>query len=349
MACAIDCKGLRPADSGWRPRSVNYRDSHLEIFMSRNWLRRSLLLSACAASLLLAACGSGTIESQLAPARIVSFGDGFADLGQNGARYTVNDGLVNNWTQEVALQFGLPLAATSKGGTSYATGHARVIAKPDDVGNNATPTVKEQVDAFLATNTIGATDLFIVNAGTSDIIAQGALAAAGSQTADQLVLNSRQAGRDLADQVRRLVTAGAAHVVVVGPYNLGRSPWATATNLSTALEAASGRFNDDLLVALVDLGDKVLYVDAALQYNLMISNPTSFSMTDSITPVCTSVDPGPGIGIGAGEINSNLCTSATVLDAVNYNNYLFADKVYSSPRAQLAFGDFAYSGIRARW
>jgi hypothetical protein len=68
--------------------------------MSRNWLRRSLLLSACAASLLLAACGSGTIESQLAPARIVSFGDGFADVGQNGSRYTVNDGLLDNWTQE---------------------------------------------------------------------------------------------------------------------------------------------------------------------------------------------------------------------------------------------------------
>ena len=317
--------------------------------MSRNWLRRSLLLSACAASLLLAACGSGTIESQLAPARIVSFGDGFADVGQNGSRYTVNDGLLDNWTQEVALSFGLPLAATAKGGTSYAMGHARVIAKPDDVGNSATPTVKEQIDAFLATNTIGSTDLFVVNAGVSDIIAQGAMVAAGSQTADQLVLNSRRAGRDLADQVRRLVTAGAAHVVIVGPYNLGRSPWATAQSLTTVLETASGRFNDDMLVALVDLGDKVLYVDAALQYNLMIATPTAFSMTDSITPVCTSVDPGPGIGIGAGEVNSNLCTTATVRDAVNYNNYLFADKIYSSPRAQRAFGDFAYSRIRSRW
>jgi outer membrane lipase/esterase len=317
--------------------------------MSRTWLRRSLLLSACAASLLLAACGSGTIESQLAPSRIVAFGDGTADLGQNGARYTVNDGLINNWTQEVALQFGLPLATTVNGGGSYAIGHARVLAKPDDVGNSATRTVKEQIDAFLASNTIGSTDLFIVDAGVSDIIAQGALTAAGSLTADQLVLNSRQAGRDLADQVRRLVTAGAAHVVVVGPYNLGRTPWATAKNLSAALETASGRFNDDMLVALVDLGDKVLYVDAALQYNLIIATPTAYNMTDSITPVCTSVDPGPGIGIGAGEVNSNRCTTATVIDAANYNNYVFADKVYPSPRAQLAFGDYAYSRIRSRW
>ena len=81
--------------------------------MSRNWLRRAVLLAACGASLLLAACGSGSIESQLTPARIVAFGDGFADLGQNGVRNTVNDGGVNNWTQKVALDFGLPLAPTS--------------------------------------------------------------------------------------------------------------------------------------------------------------------------------------------------------------------------------------------
>ena len=43
--------------------------------MSRNWLRRAVLVAASAASLLLAACGSGTIESQLTPARIIVFGD----------------------------------------------------------------------------------------------------------------------------------------------------------------------------------------------------------------------------------------------------------------------------------
>ncbi len=67
--------------------------------MSRNWLRRGVLLAACAASLLLAACGSGTTESRLAPARLVVFGDAFADVGQSGTRYTVNDGGIDNWTQ----------------------------------------------------------------------------------------------------------------------------------------------------------------------------------------------------------------------------------------------------------
>ena len=317
--------------------------------MSRNWFRRAVLVAAGAASLLLAACGSGTIESQLAPTRIVAFGDAFADLGQTGVRYTVNDGGIDNWTQRVALGFALPLVPVSAGGTSYATAHARVTTKPDDVGNSATPTVREQINAFLATGAIGANDLFIVNAGISDLIAEGARVAAGSETADQMVLNARQAGRDLAGQIRRLVDAGARFVVVVGPYNLGRSPWATASATSTVLENASGGFNGDMLVALVDLGDKVLYVDAALQFNLMVASPAGFDMTNSVDPVCTSVDPGPGIGIGPGEINSGLCTPATVRAGANYNFYLFADKVYPTPKGHSKFGDYAFSRIRSRW
>ena len=317
--------------------------------MSRNWLRRAALVAAGAASLLLAACGSGTIESQLAPTRIVAFGDAFADLGQTGLRYTVYDGGTDNWTQRVALGFGLPLVPVSAGGTSYATAHARVTLKPDAVGNSATPTVKEQIDAFLATGAIGANDLFIVNAGISDLIAESARVAAGSETADQMVLNARQAGRDLADQTRRLVNAGARYVVVVGPYNLGRSPWATASAKNEMLETASGRFNDDLLVALVDLGEKVLYVDAALQFNLMVASPAGFDLTNSVDPVCTSVDPGPGIGIGPGEVNSGLCTPATIRAGADYKLYLFADKVYPTPKGHFKFGDYAFSRIRGRW
>jgi phospholipase/lecithinase/hemolysin len=317
--------------------------------MSRNWLRRAVLVAACAASLLLAACGSGTIESQLQPTRIVVFGDAFADLGQTGTRYTVNDGGVDTWTQKVALVFGVPLATAAAGGKSYATAHARVTAKPDAIGNAATPTVREQVDAFLASDTVGANDLYILNAGTSDLIAEGARVVAGTETADQMVVNAKQAGRELADQVRRLVNAGAKFVVVVGPYNLGRSPWATATKMATNFENASGRFNDEMLVSLVDLGDRVLYVDAALQFNLMIATPAAYDMTNSVDPVCTSIDPGPGIGIGRGEINSGLCSPATIKAGADYNVYLFADKVYPTPKAQFKFGEYAFQRIRSRW
>src|SRR6478735_8739282 len=127
--------------------------------MSFNWKRRVLLALASASALLMAACGSGTIESQLQPSRIVVFGDGMADLGQvGGRRYTVNDNTVNIWTQEVAARFGLPLAAAAGGGTSFATGNARVIAKPDAAGSAATPTVAEQIDSLLPGAIIGVND-----------------------------------------------------------------------------------------------------------------------------------------------------------------------------------------------
>jgi outer membrane lipase/esterase len=317
--------------------------------MSCNWKRRVLLALASASVLLVAACGSGTIESQLQPSRVVAFGDGMSDLGQTGSRYTVNDGSVNVWTQDTASRFGVPLAATTAGGNSFATGNARVNSKPDAAGSTATLTVKEQVDAFLAAGAIGANDLIIVNGGTADIIAEMARVTAGTQTSTQMLANIGQAGRDLAAQVRRLVQAGAKHVVVAGPYNLGRSPWAATIGQGGFLTQASTRFNEEMLVAIVDLGANVLYVDAALFFNLMESNPTGYDLTNASDAVCTSVDPGPGIGIGTGQVNSALCTTATLLPGANYARFLFADAVYPTPQGHRKFGEYAFDKIRSRW
>jgi outer membrane lipase/esterase len=317
--------------------------------MSCNWKRRVLLALASASVLLVAACGSGTIESQLQPSRVVAFGDGMSDVGQTGSRYTVNDGSVNIWAQDTASRFGVPLAATAAGGNSFATGNARVNSKPDAAGITATLTVKEQVDAFLAAGTIGANDLIIVNGGTADIIAEMAQVTAGTQTGTQMLANVGLAGRDLAAQVRRLVQAGAKHVVVAGPYNLGRSPWAAAIGQGGFLTQASTRFNEEMLVAIVDLGANVLYVDAALFFNLMESNPTAYDLTDTSNAVCTSVDPGPGIGIGNGQVNSALCTTATLPSGADYTRFLFADAVYPTPQAHRKFGEYAFERIRSRW
>jgi len=316
--------------------------------MSSHWMRRGLLALASASALLLAACGSGSIESQLQPARVVVFGDGFSDVGQTGKRYTVNDNGTNIWAQELAGSFGITLSAAAAGGTSYATGNARIAAKPDAAGNSATPTVADQIGTFLAGNTPTANDLVVVNGGISDIIVETAQLNAGAQTNEQMLADVKQAGRDLAAQVRRLVQAGATHVVVVGTYDLGRSPWAKATGQAALLTEASTKFNTELLVSIVDLGANVLYVDAALLYNLMTSNPEFYALTNAVDPVCNSVDAGPGIGIGAGQINSALCTTSTLVNP-SYALYLFADAVYPTPAGHIKFGDYAYTRVRARW
>jgi outer membrane lipase/esterase len=315
--------------------------------MASQWMRRAWLVGAAATALLLAACGGGTVESKFSPARVIAFGDAMADMGQNGSRYTVNDGSVNNWALFVANAYDRTLAPSSQGGLDYAWGNARVAATPDAAGNSSTPTVTQQVDAFLASGSLTSNDLVIVSAGTSDVITQARMAIEGTQTSDQMLANLDQAGRALADQVKRLVSAGATHVVVAGPYDLGRSPWANQLGTDAVLHPASQEFNSALLVALVDSGANVLYVDAALYFNQQTSN--SSNVHNHTDLVCTSTDPGPGIGTGNGQVNSNLCTPSTIIPGADYNEYLFADRVYPTPRGHQLFGDYARGRISNRW
>lgn len=315
--------------------------------MAIHWLRRAWLLAA--AAVLLAGCGGGeNVVSKLAPTRVIVFGDAMADVGQTGARYTVNDGTTNNWPLFVAQAYGHGVEPSNGGGWGYGWGNARVAAKPDAAGNAATPTVREQVDAFLARTAPRADDLIIVTAGHSDAIVQVLATLEGRQTEADMRNNMAQAGRDLADQVKRLVAAGAEHVVVSGPYNLGRSPWARQTGQGAVMESAASEFNEEVLVSLVNYGRTVLYVDMALLMNqLTASGAAQFPNVTDLA--CQSIDPGPGIGTGPGEVNSRLCTPATTGDSTRYNDFLFADRIYLTPRGQQRLGEYARDRTQDRW
>ena len=318
--------------------------------MATQWLRRTWLAAVGASVLLLAACGGGKTESELAPSRIVVFGDAMADIGQNanGSRYTVNDGSVNNWTLYVSDAFGLPLAPARSGGTSYAEGNSRVALTPGAGGDAGARTLAAQVDAFLAAQAIGPNDLILLNTGHSDIIVQARAAIEGGQTADAARDAMAEAGKALARQARRLVDAGARHVVVAGAYNLGRSPWAKQTDRESLLEALSLRFNDAFKVEVADLGESLLYIDFANQVNLYEGRPANYSFSNVERPVCNSVDAGEGIGTGAGQVDSSECGTGTLVDG-NYRAYLFADRVYLTPPAHRLLGEFAVDRMRQRW
>lgn len=315
--------------------------------MAIHWLRRAWLLAA--AAVLLAGCGGGEdVVSKLSPARVIAFGDAMGDVGQRGSRYTVNDGSTNNWPLFVAQAYGQGLEPSNAGGWGYAWGNARVTARPDAAGNATTPTVRDQVDAFLARTAPRSDDLIIVTAGTSDVIVQVLATLEGRQTETDMRNNLAQAGRDLADQVKRLVAAGAEHVVLTGPYNLGRSPWARQTGQGGLMESASAAFNEELLVSLVNYGRTVLYVDMALFVNQLTASGT-VQFPNVNDPACDSVDPGPGIGTGAGQVNSSLCTPASTRDSTRYNDYLFADRIYLTPRGNQRLGEYARDRTQDRW
>ena len=52
---------------------------------------------------------------------------------------------------------------------------------------------------------------------------------------------------------------------------------------------------------------------------------------------------------GNGEVNSKLCTPATIAAGVDYTTYLWADRVYPTPRGQQLFGDYARGLLTKRW
>ena len=97
------------------------------------------------------------------------------------------------------------------------------------------------------------------------------------------------------------------------------------------------------------MGKTVLYVDLAYYVNLFEANPGGNGFNNGKDPVCTSVDAGPGIGIGAGQVNSALCTPSTLLSGASQDSYVFADTVYMTPLAHRQFGTYAYDRLRARW
>lgn len=321
--------------------------------MTGQTTRRGFLLAAGTGAMVgaasLAGCGSGTIDSALTPKRFIGFGDGFSDLGQGGARFTVNDGNVNNWTQQMATNYNLPLTSASAGGLSYAQGNARVVSNPDAAGNASTLSIKQQIDSFLASNSFVAGDVVMINGGISDIVFETMASIAGTQTSAQALANVAAVGVAFGNQIQRLVAAGAKNVLVTGVYNMSKSAWSTATGQATLLDAASSKFNEQLLVTIVNLGANVLYVDSAYYFNLIFASPTAYNMVNSSTVVCTSVDSANGIGIGAGQVSSKLCNASTIASGLAYNSYLHADSVYFTPAAHVLFGNYAYTRLRGRW
>ena len=328
--------------------------------MTVSWLRRTAVLAiACASAALMAACGSGSVDSAISPTRFVVFGDGFSDVGQTGTRYTVNDGSVNIWASQLASRYGVTITAASAGGSGYAVGNARVTLHPDAAGVASTPTVTEQITTFLAAGNPLSTDLVMVGGGTSDILAgfatyRAAVAAdpssaAATAAATAFNASATLAGTQLAAQVRRVVNAGARYVMSTGTYDLSRSPLATATGLGTVLGSASTAFNTALLLGISDLGTNVLFVDAAFYYNNITGLPSSYSFTDATTVVCNSVDSGAGIGTGTGQVSSAKCNSSTIKAGLDPTVYEFADNVYFTPQANRLFGNYAYDRLRLRF
>jgi len=294
--------------------------------MTGHPLRRLLLALSCAAAALLTACGSGSIVDPFTPTRILSVGDSFSDLGQDGKRYTVNDDTINIWSQQAALNWGLPLIASNKGGLSYARGDA-LVSGP--TGNS----IEAQITELLSKNTLQPGDLVFVNGGLADIMTN--VAAYGFS--DRTTANVQAAGTALGAQVQRLINAGATHVMVVGVYPLGLSPMGISTGQSTNFTNITLSFNNALKLSMVNLGANVLYLDSAQYYGQVYYTPTNFPpLNNSWTEACTTV-------------LVTDCTPATITPGYDYNTLVYASGVYFTPTSHRLLGNYAYNQVKSRW
>ena len=175
-------------------------------------------------------------------------------------------------------------------------------------------------------------DVVLISGGITDIVAEVTALGISAATTD----NVKAAGTALGAQVHRLVAAGAKQVVVVGPYNLGLSPWAVGLGQAAGLTDLTNRFNEAFLISVVDLGANVLYVDAALYFNLVHAAPTGYAMVNVTDKACTTPD-------------ALTCTASTIVPTIDYTKALFADGVHLTPAAHRLFGLNAYTKVRERW
>lgn len=309
--------------------------------MTRPWTglftRRAAAGLALGAAALLAGCGSGSVVSDLQAERFIAVGDGFSDVGQTGQPFTVADGS-RTWLQQLASYYGLTVTPAATGGWGYAQGHARVDS-PDPGG---APSVKEQVDQLLADTTLDPKkDVVFINGGMNDIVA--AVEATGASSAETKAAIDA-AARALADQAKRVEAAGARHIVVVGVYNLCRSPWGYASHIDADYEDCTPAltFNNRLLTELVDMGATTLYFDAALFYNLIQNRPDNYPVDNVTQAVCTTPDAGT-------------CTPSTLRAGVtDYNRWMFADGLHFTPTLQRIFvsedyAENAFTRLKNRW
>lgn len=320
--------------------------------MAFQWSRCASYLAAAVTAVSLAACGSSSVESQLNPSRVIAFGDGQSDIGQSGSRFTIN-GLTDvraNWTEEVASVYGRTITPQISGGTSYAWGNTRIVAKPDAAGDATTPTLSDQIGSFLSADTFGGNDLVLVSSGTSDIIVVAQQALNGEITQAEAIAQMRPISAELTGQVKRLRDSGAKYIVVIGAYDMGKSVWARSVEQVSFLEQMSDAFNEGFKISMEEITyqPNVLYVDFEQYINAVEYQPEFYALDNFTSPVCNSIAAGPGIGIGDGKVDSALCTTSTLV-STSYDRYGFADEVYLTPALHRQFGNWAASTIRERW
>jgi hypothetical protein len=277
-------------------------------------------------------------------------------------------------------------------GTKDARGCIKDTASTTTTTADCAYNLQAQIDLFLAKATPTSNDLFVISIGTGDIMATGIqgttttpyvgfdtlqTSLGGPLTATQINARMQTAAEALAVQIKRLTDAGAKYVLVIGPPNVGRSPWAAETGNATLLQNLSyntgsgvtSMGSEGLARIQATFGNKtnnsVLFVEiSGLVNTLTDGTNTTFANRSSaicasttsitvggVTTTISSTTPDPALsnGTGTGRLTAALCTVDT-LGGNNPGTFVYADGVNFTPTMQGQFFSQALSRMRlAAW
>jgi phospholipase/lecithinase/hemolysin len=223
--------------------------------------------------------------------------------------YYSNDRFSNGpvYVEALATSLGLPPTVRSTaGGDNFAYGGAKTFGTGGLEGFFIRD-VDEQVDQFLASRTVDPNGLFVVFAGSNDIV--------GGQTDVGMPINS------LAEDIGQLIDAGARKFLVPNLPPLGYTPrFNTSPSTLATYNSRAQQFNSALAVMIdtLEVNNPALTIfrfDLAGLFSEALADPQSFGLTN-VTQAAA-----PGLQPGTGSYNTSQI-------APNAHEYLFWDDLH---------------------
>jgi phospholipase/lecithinase/hemolysin len=287
--------------------------------------RAGVMLAAALGAAALGSCGGSTEQIEpFVPQRIIVLGDDSSGLEVDGRRSGINGldesaafdcRLLPIWTQQLAGAYGMVTDRCTTGTTVAPLVTTRAVAGAKAADLDA------QIDAELAAASPTSKDLFTVMIGLHDVI-EVYETFAGDKTCDSdptvntpMEEELRARGRHAADQVNRLIDAGA-RIIVSTVQDLGLSPYARTRDAASPGQAAlltclTASYNARVRVDILQDGRYWGLVLADDLVSALTRVPSAYGLSNVTDAACTTAVPD--------------CTTATLASGASASTHLWAD------------------------
>jgi phospholipase/lecithinase/hemolysin len=210
-----------------------------------------------------------------------------------------------NATPTSIITAAIVAAATDAGMNGY-TNPAATLANAQTLGATAQAAATTQGNTAAATY-VGTTGITIATAGMS------------------------AAAKELADNVKLILSKGAKKVVVLNIPDASQTPYGVSSGQAPLVLAMTQAFNARLKAELTGVAG-VLQLDAFAENQKQFANPAQFGLTNVKDMVCKA---GPTNPTGT----SLLCNPSNIL-AGDTSRYMFADSVHPTPYSHKLLAQF---------